>query len=119
MRENLISLYSPAVLKVNKIFLYFLRVQHSDIIVISYSVTIIIIIILPQQHNTKCVTLGIKSCKSIRLRTMLVQLLVYSQLITRESVLVIPYILESNPRPNLIRTSFCRFLKRKKVISRF
>jgi len=28
----------------------------------------------------------------------------------------IPYILESNPHPNLIRTSFCRFLKRKKVI---
>ena len=26
----------------------------------------------------------------------------------------IPYILESNPHPNLIRTSFCRFLKRKK-----
>ena len=33
----------------------------------------------------------------------------------------IPYILESNPHPNLIRTSFCRFLKRKKkkVSSRF
>ena len=26
----------------------------------------------------------------------------------------LPYILESNPRTNLIRTSFCRFLKRKK-----
>ena len=26
----------------------------------------------------------------------------------------LPYILESNPHPNLIRTSFCRFLKRKK-----
>jgi len=26
----------------------------------------------------------------------------------------IPYILESNPHPNLIRTSFCRFHKRKK-----
>jgi len=26
----------------------------------------------------------------------------------------IPYILEANPHPNLIRTSFCRFLKRKK-----
>ena len=26
----------------------------------------------------------------------------------------IPYILESNPHPNLIRTSFCRFLERKK-----
>ena len=26
----------------------------------------------------------------------------------------VPYILESNPHPNLIRTSFCRFLKRKK-----
>jgi len=25
----------------------------------------------------------------------------------------VPYILESNPHPNLIRTSFCRFLKRK------
>ena len=24
---------------------------------------------------------------------------------------VLPYILESNPHPNLIRTSFCRFLK--------
>ena len=27
------------------------------------------------------------------------------------------YILESNPHPNLIRTSFCRFLKRKKYVS--
>jgi len=26
---------------------------------------------------------------------------------------ILPYILESNPHPNLIRTSFCRFLKRK------
>ena len=26
----------------------------------------------------------------------------------------IPYILESNPHPTLIRTSFCRFLNRKK-----
>ena len=26
----------------------------------------------------------------------------------------LPYILESNPHPNLIRTSFCRYLKRKK-----
>jgi len=31
----------------------------------------------------------------------------------------IPYILESNPHPNLIHTSFCRFLKRKKDSSRF
>ena len=30
------------------------------------------------------------------------------------TVLKIPHILESNPHPNLIRTSFCRFLKRKK-----
>ena len=30
----------------------------------------------------------------------------------------IPYILESNPHPNLIRTSFCRFLKRKKKLVR-
>jgi len=29
----------------------------------------------------------------------------------------IPYILESNPHPNLIRASFCRFLKQKKVSS--
>jgi len=29
------------------------------------------------------------------------------------------YILESNPHPNLIRISFCRFLKQKKVSSRF
>jgi len=28
----------------------------------------------------------------------------------------IPHILESNPHLNLIRTSFCRFLKRKKLI---
>ena len=28
----------------------------------------------------------------------------------------IPYILESNPHPNLIRTSLCRFLKRKKKL---
>ena len=31
----------------------------------------------------------------------------------------LPYILESNPHLNLIRTSFCRFLKRKKNSSRF
>jgi len=31
----------------------------------------------------------------------------------------LPHILESNPHPNLIRTSFRRFLKRKKVSSRF
>jgi len=31
----------------------------------------------------------------------------------------LPYILESNPHPNLIRTIFCRFLKRKKVSSPF
>jgi len=30
----------------------------------------------------------------------------------------IPYILESTPYPNLIRTSFCRFLKRKKKLVR-
>jgi hypothetical protein len=29
---------------------------------------------------------------------------------------LIPYILESNPHPNLIRTSFCRFIKRKKLV---
>jgi len=29
----------------------------------------------------------------------------------------IPYILESNPHPNLIRTTFCPFLKRKKKVS--
>ena len=28
----------------------------------------------------------------------------------------IPYILKSNPHPNLIRTSFCRFLKGKKLV---
>jgi len=31
---------------------------------------------------------------------------------------MIPYILESNPHPNLIRTSFCQFLKRKKKLVR-
>ena len=30
----------------------------------------------------------------------------------------IPYILESNSHPNLIRTSFCRFLKRKTKLVR-
>ena len=30
----------------------------------------------------------------------------------------LPYILECNPHPNLIRTSFCRFLKRKKKLVR-
>jgi hypothetical protein len=30
----------------------------------------------------------------------------------------LPYILESNPHPNLIRTSFCRFLKRKNKLVR-
>jgi len=29
-------------------------------------------------------------------------------------ILILPYILESNPHPNLICTSFCRFLKKKK-----
>jgi len=28
----------------------------------------------------------------------------------------IPYIFESNPHPNLICTSFCRFLKQKKLV---
>ena len=32
--------------------------------------------------------------------------------------LVIPSILESNPHPNLIRTSFCGFLKQKKKLVR-
>jgi len=27
-----------------------------------------------------------------------------------------PHILESNPHPNLIRTSFCRFIKRNKKL---
>jgi len=30
----------------------------------------------------------------------------------------IPYILESDPHPNLIGTSFCRFLKQKKKLVR-
>jgi hypothetical protein len=30
----------------------------------------------------------------------------------------VPYILESNPHPNLIRTSFCLFLKRNKKLVR-
>ena len=30
----------------------------------------------------------------------------------------VPCILESNPHPNLTRTSFCRFLKRKKKFVR-
>ena len=34
--------------------------------------------------------------------------------IVHEERTVLPYILKSNPHPNLIRTSFCRFLKRKK-----
>ena len=29
---------------------------------------------------------------------------------------VLPYILESNPHPNLIHTSFCWFLKWKKLV---
>ena len=28
----------------------------------------------------------------------------------------VPYIFKSNPHPNLLRTSFCRFLKRKKLV---
>jgi len=32
--------------------------------------------------------------------------------------LKLPYILESNPHPNLICTSFCRFFKRKKKLVR-
>jgi len=31
----------------------------------------------------------------------------------------IPYILEPNPHPNLVRTSCCRFLKRKNLIRTF
>ena len=31
--------------------------------------------------------------------------------------LQLPYIIESNPHPNLIRTSFCRFLKQKKKVT--
>ena len=31
---------------------------------------------------------------------------------------IIPYILKSNPHPNLIRASFCRFLKQKKKLVR-
>ena len=44
---------------------------------------------------------------------IMVMTVIYS---TKMTVIVqyIPYILESNPHPNLIRTSFCRFLKRKK-----
>ena len=38
----------------------------------------------------------------------------YINLHVRYFKVILPYILESNPRPNLIRTSFCRFLKRKK-----
>ena len=34
------------------------------------------------------------------------------------SWLQVPYILESIPHPNLIRISFCRFLKRKKKLVR-
>ena len=34
--------------------------------------------------------------------------------VKEKSELNVPYTLESNPHPNLIRTSFCRFLKRKK-----
>ena len=34
--------------------------------------------------------------------------------LTNLTFLQIPYILESNPHPNLFRTSFCRFLKREK-----
>ena len=36
----------------------------------------------------------------------------------RQFLLRVPYNLESNPHPNLIRTSFCRFLKRKKKLVR-
>ena len=32
--------------------------------------------------------------------------------------ILLPYILESNPHPDLIHTSFCRFLKRKKKLVR-
>ena len=31
----------------------------------------------------------------------------------------LPYILESNPHPNPIRTNFCRFLKKKKLVRGF
>jgi len=35
---------------------------------------------------------------------------------TANGIRDLPYILESNPHPNLIRTSFCRFLKGKKLV---
>ena len=35
---------------------------------------------------------------------------------TCHKFLDVPYILESNPHPNVIRTSFCRFLKRKMLV---
>jgi hypothetical protein len=35
----------------------------------------------------------------------------------REQAIILPYILKSYPHPNLIHTSFCRSLKRKKKVS--
>ena len=35
---------------------------------------------------------------------------------TQNPCVVLPYILESNPHPNLIRTSFCRFLNEKNLV---
>jgi hypothetical protein len=40
--------------------------------------------------------------------------IIYKRLYCHLNYNNIPYILESNPHPNLIRTSFCQFLKRKK-----
>ena len=60
--------------------------------------------------DVKCLSFNIEP--EICLQTLLKKATNVTSL--TQAVIYIPYILESNPHPNLIRTSFCRFLKRKK-----
>ena len=46
------------------------------------------------------------------------QLIKVTRYFREKETMKLLYILESNPHPNLIRTSFCRFLKRKKKLVR-
>ena len=63
-----------------------------------------------QRNNSKkSATLWIPANKSRHIFKLQIQQIQW-QVIN----MLIPYILESNPHPNLIRTSLCRFLKWKK-----
>ena len=64
---------------------------------------------LHQHHCEDLKTrLELKHLDKIYIRLIMASFIEFGQL---------PYILESNPHPTLIRTSFCRFLKQKKKVS--